>query len=87
MDIEYIEDIWIFGTLVAGIVLIGAGMCLVYRKVEEAETTTARLTAMIGDIGRVVSAQTIVINDLWYTFDNIMKRIAALQNEKAKIKE
>ena len=38
LSIEDIEDLYIFGTMITGYLLIGIGIALVYRKIRKSET-------------------------------------------------
>ncbi|ROL42397.1 hypothetical protein DPX16_8087 [Anabarilius grahami] len=76
-----IEDIYLFGTMITGLLLIGLGFALVYR--ENRKTVTAvqnltRLPVMIEAVGRAVSTETGTINR---NMDNIMEKLTALQRQ------
>ncbi|ROL23540.1 Cadherin-related family member 5 [Anabarilius grahami] len=81
LSVEDIEDIYLFGTMITGLLLIGLGFALVYR--ENRKTVTAvqnltRLPVMIEAVGRAVSTETGTINR---NMDNIMEKLTALQRQ------
>ncbi|ROI15647.1 hypothetical protein DPX16_20185 [Anabarilius grahami] len=81
LSVEDIEDIYLFGTMITGLLLIGLGFALVYR--ENRKTVTAvqnltRLPVMIETVGRAVSTETGTINR---NMDNIMEKLTALQRQ------
>ncbi len=79
LSVEDIEDIYIFGTMITGHLLIGLGIALVYRKIQKMVTAVQspmKLPKMTDGVGRAVSAQTVVINR--YT-ENILEKLSALQ--------
>lgn len=54
LSIEDAEDIYLFGTMITGFLLIGAGLALAYRRIKRAEPavqTPTRLPAGIGTTG------------------------------------
>ncbi|GAA6109825.1 uncharacterized protein LOC113744580, partial [Tachysurus ichikawai] len=85
LSVEDIEDIYLFGTMVTGVLLIGLGIVLDYR--ENQKTVTAvqnlpRLPVMIDAVGRAVSIEAGTINR---NMDNIMKKLTALDNITEKL--
>ncbi|ROL51099.1 hypothetical protein DPX16_14630 [Anabarilius grahami] len=82
LSVEDIEDIYLFGTMITGLLLIGLGFALVYR--DNRKTVTAvqnltRLPVMIEKaVGRAVSTGTGTINR---NMDNIMEKLTALQRQ------
>ncbi|ROI16509.1 hypothetical protein DPX16_0070 [Anabarilius grahami] len=82
LSVEDIEDIYLFGTMITGLLLIGLGFALVYR--DNRKTVTAvqnltRLPVMIEQaVGRAVSTGTGTINR---NMDNIMEKLTALQRQ------
>src|SRR4029434_8113497 len=65
LSVEDIEDIYLFGTLITGFLLIGLGGTLVYRKMYETVTAVKsplRLPDMIEALGRAVGTQTVAIH-------------------------
>ncbi|KAL4006911.1 cryptochrome [Sarotherodon galilaeus] len=97
LSIEDAEDIYLFGTMITGFLLIGAGLALAYRRIKKAEPavqTPPRLPARIETMGRGATSQNGLIecsmNRLFEhkkdktterKFDNIMEKLAALQRE------
>ena len=72
LSVEDIEDIYLFGTLITGFLLIGLGGTLVYRKMYETVTAVKsplRLPDMIEALGRAVGTQTVAIHR---DMDNIL---------------
>src|SRR4029434_3053224 len=70
LSVEDIEDIYLFGTLITGFLLIGLGGTLVYRKMYETVTAVKsplRLPDMIEALGRAVGTQTVAIHAIWIT--------------------
>ena len=78
LSIEDIEDLYIFGTMATGYLLIGLGIALVYRKIWKSETAVKgpKLPDMFEAVGRAIGAQTVVINR---NMDNILEKLVALQ--------
>lgn len=82
LSVEDIEDIYLFGTMITGLLLIGLGFALVYR--ENRKTVTAiqnltRLPVMIEQaVGRAVSTETGTINR---NMGNITEKLTALQRQ------
>ncbi len=68
LSVEDAEDIYLFGTMITGILLIGLGFTLGYRKI--------RLPVLIEAVGRAVSNETETINR---NMDAIMMNLTALQ--------
>ncbi len=46
LSVEDIEDIYLFGTMIPGILLIGLGFALGYRKIQKTETAVQSLTRL-----------------------------------------
>ncbi|MGL5127530.1 MAG: hypothetical protein ACRC7D_05035, partial [Aeromonas popoffii] len=62
LSVEDIEDIYLFGTMITGLVLIGLGFALGYRKIHKTGTAVIRLPVLIEAVGRAVSIETETIN-------------------------
>ncbi len=74
-----VEDIYLFGTMITGILLIGLGFALGYRKIQKTGTAVQSLTRLlvwIEAVGRAVSNETETINR---NMDAIMLKLMALQ--------
>jgi len=73
LSVEDIEDLYIFGTMIMGYLLIGLGISLVYRKIWKSETVVRgpMLPDMIVAVGRAV-----VTNR---NMENILEKLVALQ--------
>ncbi len=81
LSVEDIEDIYLFGTMITGLLLIGLGFALGYRRIQKTGTAVqslTRLPVMIEAVGRAVSIETETIN---YNMDSIMEKLTALQKE------
>ncbi len=79
LSVEDAEDIYLFGTMITGILLIGLGFTLGYRKIQKTGTAVqslTRLPVLIEAVGRAVSNETETINR---NMDTIMMKLAALQ--------
>ncbi len=79
LSVEDIEDIYLFGTMITGILLIGLGFTLGYRKIQKTGTAVqslTRLPVLIEAVGRAVSNETETINR---NMDTIMMKLAALE--------
>ncbi len=79
LSVEDAEDIYLFGTMITGILLIGLGFALGYRKIRKTGTAVqslTRLPVLIEAVGRAVSNETETINR---NMDAIMMKLAALQ--------
>ncbi len=79
LSMEDIEDIYLFGTMITGILLIGLGFALGYRRIQKTGTAvqSTRLAVMIEAVGRAVS-ETETINR---NMDSIMEKLTALQRK------
>ncbi len=79
LSVEDIEDIYLFGTMITGILLIGLGFALGYRRIQKMGTAvqSTRLPVMIEAVGRAVS-ETETIN---CNMDSIMEKLTALQRK------
>ncbi len=65
LSVEDIEDIYLFGTMITGLLLIGLGFALGYRKIQKTGTAVqslTRLPAMTEAVGRAVNIATETIN-------------------------
>ncbi len=73
---EDIEDIYLFGTMITGILLIG--FALGYRKIQKTGTAVqslTRLPVLVEAVGRAVSIETETINR---NMDSITMKLMAL---------
>lgn len=74
---EPIEDIYLFGTMITGLLLISAGWALAYQRIKKAETAvqipTRLPTMLIGTIERAVASQTGLIR---CSTDDILEKFA-----------
>ncbi len=78
LSVEDIEDINLFGTMITGLLLIGLGFALGYRRIQKTGTAVqslTRLPVMIEAVGRAVSIETETINR---NMDYIMEKLTAL---------
>ena len=66
LSVEDVEDLFIFGTVITGYLLIGVGGYLAYRKIKEsvAATKSAKLPEMIESVGRAVGCLIVRVSDL-----------------------
>ncbi len=80
LSVEDIEDIYLFGTMITGILMIGLGFALGYRRIQKTGTVvqSTRLPVMIEAVGRAVSIETETINR---KMDSIMEKLTALQRK------
>ncbi len=81
LSVEDIEDIYLFGTMITGLLLIGLGFALGYRRIQKMGTAVqslTRLPVMIEAVGRAVSIETETINR---NMDSIMEKLTALQRK------
>ncbi len=79
LSVEDAEDIYLFGTMITGLLLIGLGFTLGYRKIRKTGTAVQNLTRLpvwIEAVGRAVSNETETINR---NMDAIMLKLTALQ--------
>lgn len=85
LSLEDIEDIYLFGTLVTGFLLMGLGGALLYRRldrrltkvVSEAQIPTKLASEAVGRAVGTVSTQTVVVDR---KLDNILEKLAAIQH-------
>ena len=83
LSLEDIEDVYLFGFMIAGHLFLALSIALVYRKIGK---TTAiqgvqRLSVNLNEMGRGVSTQTMVVSELNRKMDNILEKLATLQGE------
>ncbi len=81
LSVEDIEDIDLFGTMITGILLIGLGFALGYRRIQKTGTAVqslTRLPVMTEAVGRVVSIETETINR---NMDSIMEKLTACRGK------
>ncbi len=91
LSVEDIEDIYLFGTMITGHLLIGLGFALGYRKIQKTGTAVqslTRLPAMTEAVGRAVSIAIETINrnmdsikTINRNMDSIMEKLTALQRK------
>ncbi len=91
LSVEDIEDIYLFRTMITGLLLIGLGFALGYRKIQKTGTAVqslTRLPAMTEAVGRAVSIATETINrnmdsikTINRNMDYIMEKLTALQRK------
>ncbi len=82
LSVEDAEDIYLFGTMITGILLIGLGFTLGYRKIRKTGTAVqslTRLPILIEAVGRAVSNETETINR---NMDAIMMKLTAFQRSE-----
>ncbi len=68
LSVEDIEDIYLFRTMITGLLLIGLGFALGYRRIQKTGTAVqslTRLSVMIEAVERAVSIETETINAIW----------------------
>ena len=90
LSVEDIEDIYLFGTLITGLLLIGLGIALMYRLNQRTVTAVqspTKLPGMIGAVGRAVGTQTVAIQNLNRNMDNIMEKFSALQRRMDRLED
>ncbi len=78
LSVEDIEDIYLFGTMITGILLIGLGLALGYRKIQKTGTAVQSLTRLPVLIEAAVSIETETIN---HNMDSIKEKLTALQRK------
>ncbi len=81
LSVEDIEDIYLFGTMITGLLLIGLGFALGYRRIQKMGTAVqslTRLPVMFEAVGRADSIETETINR---NMDSIMEKLMALQRK------
>ena len=80
LSVKDVEDLYIFGTMITGFLMIGLGIAQVYRKLWKLETAVKgrKLPDMFEAVGRAIGAQTVVINR---NKDNILEKLVALQRQ------
>ncbi len=79
LSVKVIEDIYLFGTMITGILLIGLGFALGYRKIQKTGTAVQSLTwlpVLVEAVGRAVSIETETFNR---NMDSITMKLTALQ--------
>ncbi len=86
LSVEDIEDIYLFGTMITGLLLIGLGFALGYRRIQKTGTAvqSTRLPVMTEAVGRAVSIETETINR---NMDSIMEKLTALQKKIDNIRD
>ncbi len=88
LSVEDVENIYLFGTMITGLLLIGLGFALDYRRIQKTGTAVqsrlapavrqslTRLPVMFEAVGRAVSIENINRN-----MDSIMEKLTALQRK------
>ncbi len=87
LSVEDIEDIYLFGTMITGLLLIGLDFALGYRRIQKTGTAVqspTRLPVMTEAVGRAVSIETETINR---NMDSIMEKLTALQKKIDDIRD
>ncbi len=77
----YLFVVYLFGTMITGILLVGLGFALGYRRIQKTGTVVqslTRLPVVIEAVGRAVSIETETINR---NMDSIMEMLTALQRK------
>ncbi len=80
-------DIYLFGTMITGLLLIGLGFALGYRRIQKTGTAVqslTRLPVMFEAVGSAVSNETETINR---NMDYIMEKLMALQKKIEDIRD
>ncbi len=78
LSVEDIEDIYLFGTMITGLLLIGLGFALGFRKIQKTGTAVQSLTRLPVLIEAAVSIETETINR---NMDSIKEKLTALQRK------
>ena len=87
LSVEDIEDIYLIGTMVTGLLLIGLGIglvCRVAKKTGTAVRSPTMLPGLIDAVGRAVSTQTVAMSR---NMDNIVEKLPALQRQMDRFVE
>ncbi|XP_060794768.1 uncharacterized protein LOC132897518 isoform X2 [Neoarius graeffei] len=82
LSMEDIEDIYLFGTMITGLLLIGLGIALAYRGNQTMVTaiqSPTKLPDMIEAVGKAVGTQTVAIQNLNHNMVVIFEKLSALQ--------
>ncbi|MEQ2246297.1 hypothetical protein ILYODFUR_036950 [Ilyodon furcidens] len=82
MWVEDAEDVYIFGFLITGFLLFGAGGYLTYRvssKTWAAVQSIPKLPAMLGGICRAINAQTELLRELSRKLDTVLEQNHSLE--------
>ncbi len=68
LSVEDIEDIYLFGTMITGLLLIGLGFALGYRRIQKTGTAVqslTRLPVMIEAVGRASALRLRLLTAIW----------------------
>ncbi|KAK5614348.1 hypothetical protein CRENBAI_003183 [Crenichthys baileyi] len=82
MSVEDAEDVYIFGFLITGFLLLGAGGYLTYRassKMWAAVQSIPKLPAMLDGICRAINAQTELLRELSCKLDMVLEQNRSLE--------
>ncbi|MEQ2281784.1 hypothetical protein AMECASPLE_033919 [Ameca splendens] len=82
MSVEDAEDVYIFGFLITGFLLFGAGGYLTYRvssKTWAAVQSIPKLPAMLDGICRAINAQTELLRELSRKLDMVLEQNRSLE--------
>ncbi|MED6269464.1 hypothetical protein CHARACLAT_033393 [Characodon lateralis] len=81
MSVEDAEDVYIFGFLMTGFLLFGAGGYLTYRVSSKtwAAVQSTKLPAMLDGICRAINAQTELLRELSCKLDTVLEQNRSLE--------
>lgn len=87
ISVEDVEDVYIFGFMILGMLLIGAGGYLTYRKVEMMlAAVLGRPSAVTEGLNRALNAQTHTLNELKSKLDATLDRLREMESNLVKLR-
>ena len=85
LSVEDVEDLYLFGFMVGGLLLLGLGAALSYRKIGKTTATkigNPHLPVMINEVGKAIQSQTALILELKRKMETISEELSALRRNR-----
>ncbi len=81
LSVEDIEDIYLFGTMITGLLLIGLGFALGYRRIQKTGTAVQSLTRLPSCLKQWAERSALRLRLLTRNMDSITEKLTALQRK------
>ena len=82
LSMEDVEDLYLFGFMVGGLLLLGLGVALTYRKIGKTAATkigNPHLPVMINEVGKAIQSLTVQFSELKRKTETISEELIALR--------